>query len=415
MDLRTAILASATLAFTALAGCLGGGEVDEVRLGVLVPLTGDLAAFGPSGLNAVKLCAAQFNEAGGVLDGAEIRVVQADSQTDPSKTPQEMNRLVNVDQVHAVIGAYASSETLSVWRIAADNDLPLVTPASTSPTLTDVNDNDLVFRVPPSDELQAKVMAELLQDDGVEKISVIAINNDYGTGFERWLSEYFEDAGGEVAASVVYDPQGTVFDTVVDEAAEADPEAVVLIAYPATGGTIMSTAFQKGFTEDFDWYFSEGVFDSQFIGAAGEDQDGNSVVAGFKGTTPQGFTPEGLPTAADFSAAYEEEFGGAPALFGAEAYDACVLLLLAMEEAGSVEGNEVAAALHTVATPPGANVTDPLQALERVQAGDDINYNGASGEVDWDANGDPVVGVYATWTVNEDGEIEILQTKIRVA
>lgn len=379
---------------------------DPIKIGTLLPLTGQLKDFGPDMQKAVELAVQEVNDAGGV-QGREVQVVQGDSKTDPSEAPQELNRL-RQEGIVAFVGAASSGVSSSVIEQAVSNELVMITPASTSPALTDRQNNGFFYRVPPSDALQGKVMAQLLEDDGVDSIATVFVNNDYGQGFNDVLVNEYD---GTVEAEVSFDNDATQFGSEVSELSNADAEAIVAIMYPGNGVPIMREAFNQGLTGEAKFYFSEGVKDeSGFVAKVGNTSEGTSILEGCKGTTPEDFESNATK---NFEQKFEQEYDHKPGLFAAHSYDAAVGLMAAMAYQGSDDPSEFKQSMRTVWNAPGQAVSDPAQAVTLASAGTDIDYEGASGNFDWNEKGEPDTGLYGIWEIQADGSIEILESGIQ--
>jgi len=381
----------------------GGGPI---KIGTLLPLTGELEAFGPDMQAAVELAAEDINNAGGVM-GREIQVVQGDSQTDSSQAPQEFNRLV-AQNVTAVVGAASSGVTNSVLEQAVDNDVVLITPASTSPALTNRDNNQLFFRVPPNDLLQGKVMASLLEEDGVDSASTLYVNNDYGQGLSDQFASEFD---GEIVNEVSFDSDATQFSSEVTEVSNGNPDAIVAVMYPKNGVPLMQEAFTQGLTSETEFYFSEGVFSGDFVDPLGTTEEGNSIVAGCKGTTPEVLLDTGPES---FQQRFNKSEGHPPGLFAAQSYDAAIAVALGMSYSQSTDPNDFKKGMQKVWNSPGKKTSNVTEALALAQAGQNIDWQGPSGDFDWNDKHDPERGVYGIWQVTEEGDLDVLERGIEV-
>lgn len=303
-----------------------------------------------------------------------------------------------------IIEATSSGPSSAIIGITTSNDVVQISSSNTGVEFTNYPDNDFYFRTCPSDALQGEAMAKLASDMGYKTARTLVLNNPYGIGFEGVFRESFENVGGEVVESVRYDPAQTIFDTEVARVAADNPDFVMLVAYPQTGSIILRTAYEKGFLSgDVDWLLSEGLRDENLAEMVGKDESGNYIVAGMIGTTPD--PGEAGPAYEDFKAKFSEECGNAPSTYCSNSYDAAAVVILAMEQAGEVSGPAIRDNMRSVANPPGIAVTDVGEALELIRKGEEINYQGASGEITFDENGD-VSGKYATWIITEDGSIQ---------
>jgi branched-chain amino acid transport system substrate-binding protein len=366
-----------------------------LKIGLLLAFTGDLSDFGPAHENAARLAVKEINEAGGVL-GQDIEVVTGDTATDPSQGVSEATRLVQVEGVQAILGALASGVTLPVAEsVTGPNHILQISEASTSPALTAANDEDFLFRTTISDAAQGVVLAQLAQDEGLTSVCTMYINNAYGQGLSEIFAQNFEDLGGTVTAQVPHESEQATYSSELSECTSGGPEALAAIAYPESAGVFLRESVEAG---DVGTYlFVDGTKSADMFDTLGWDN-----FDGMKGTAPSSLD---LPTGAAFEDAYTAEYGATPPLpFMREIYDAVYLVALAAEKAGSTDPTAMRDALRDVANPPGETINPGSEgwanALDLIMAGDEVNYEGASGPVDLDENGDVLIGAIETWHVD---------------
>lgn len=372
----------------------GGGDLGGLKLniGSVLPLTGDLAQFGPGMENGVKLAVQQIKD----CNSMEVEGFYEDSGTNEQTAATAADKLINSNDVGAIVGAASSRISFSVIDSAAQSSVVQISPASTSPDFTDYEDNGYFFRTVPSDNLQGQVLAQVAQDEGYETVNVLALNDDYGQGIADTFEQAFTDAGGQVGANVAYDPQGTTFNSEVQEVASGNPDAVLLVAFPETGTSIMQSAAEQGLVGEVPFLFTDGLADPQFPQDAGVNLDGE------RGTRP---ATEG-PGAESFGSAFNEAYGNEPGTFSSNSYDAVMLAALAAAAGGGTDGQTIQENLQAVSQ-GGAEVLpkDICSGLESAAGGDDINYEGAAGSQDFDDNGD-VTSQYELWEFGPEGQIE---------
>ncbi len=364
-----------------------------LKIGVLAPYTGGLANFGPQFENAIKLAANHVNDAGGVL-GQPVQVVSGDESDNPEAAVAEANRLVDIEGVHAIVGAAGSGRTLPVAEsVTGPKRILQISPSSTSPALTKAKDNDFLFRTSISDAAQGLVLAKLVEELGYTKVCTMFVNNPYGQG----LSENFAAAfTGEVTAQVPHAESGTTFASELNQCTAGEPEALVAISYPQGQADVyLKEALEGGIIDKF--VFVDGTKDGAMFSTLGWDK-----FDGMKGTAPSALETEQGQL---FDDLYREEYGrGYDVPFVRESYDAAVVIALAAEAAGSTDPSAIRDALRDVANAPG-DVFGPgpegIQgALEAIRAGKDIDYQGASGSVEFDENGDILVGAIEVWRID---------------
>lgn len=385
--------------------------LDEgLKLGVLLPITGDLAPVGQPMVAVLPLLVDQVNACGGV-NQAPVTLIIEDTQTDPGAGMEAMSKLVEVNRVHGVVGAIASSVSSGAVDVAVRNRIPLLSPGSTSPIFTERAKEDdfrgYWARTAPPDRYQAVALAQLAIDRGYDRISTIAINNDYGVGFEQAFVNAFENLGGTVinqANPTRYDPKATTFDSEIAAAFGDSPDAVLAILYPETGSLLLRSAYQQGLTDGVQLLLTDGVKTESFPDDVGQTADGSYIVSGAIGTVP-GASGTGLEA---LTALWEETQDTSIGAFVPHAWDAGALLILAAQAAGSHDGEAIMAELRSVAGGDGVEVSDVCEGLALLREGTAINYQGASGNVDIDEYGD-VVGNYDVWTVTDEGAIAVIE------
>src|SRR5438309_2645041 len=311
------------------------GNVDGVlKIGILAPQTGDLAALGPPQFKGAELAIKDINAAGGVLD-KPVQTVEADdggaSNTDIANA--NADRMITSDKVDAIQGAASSGTTKAIMDKLTGAGVVECSPSNTSSELTTIKSNNsgYYFRTAPPDNLQGPALADVITGDGHSKIAIIVRDDSYGVGFGQSLSQALQKNGATVVAGgvVAYDPKGTAFDADVKKITDAKPDAVALISFPDTGGLIIKTLIQQGFGPDkTSLYTADGMQTNSL--AAKVDPANPGVVKGIKGTVPSGAPPGGSPT---FPTDFKAFAPRADNTFAAHAYDCINVIALAAAEA----------------------------------------------------------------------------------
>lgn len=382
-----------------------------LKIGTLLPTTGDLSSLGQNMPLAADLAVETINACGGV-NGQPVTLITEDSQTDPAAGASAMTKLTEVDRVAGVVGAFASSVSSAAVEIAARNEVMLISPGSTSPVFTERAKNGefngFWARTAPSDTYQAQALAALANKQGLSTVSTVVINNDYGVGFEQQFVNSFEQLGGTVPnrnQPVRYEPRATTLDTEAAGAFGQGAQGVAAVLYAETGSILLQSAFKQGLTDNVTILLTDGVYSPEFVEQVGKTSEGTSIIAGALGTVPTA-SGEGL---ADLTALWQDSTGKEVTAYVPHTWDATVLLMLAAEAAGENTGEAISSTIRNVANAPGVEVSDPCEAMELIRQGQEINYQGASGNVDIDEYGD-VIGNYDVWRVNEDGSLEVIDT-----
>ncbi|MEJ2044367.1 MAG: ABC transporter substrate-binding protein [Reinekea sp.] len=369
----------------------------EVKIGFLGGFTGPIESLAPPIFEAAKVAIAQVNNQGGLLDGQIITMPSADTTcVDASAASNGADRLVNTDGVVAIVGALCSGSTVAAANnVAVPAGVVMVSPASTSPALTGLNDNDMVFRTAPSDAYQGEMLAKLLESKGIDEIAITYVNNDYGKGFADALESAFS---GTVTAKEAHEDGKADYRAELGSLASTGTQTLVVLAYAdGSGQTIMRQAYEAG---DFTQFVGgDGMVGQKIIDAVGAD-----VLDGMIATKPG--IPD-IPGLDAFEKAMTSLALDPKSVFAGQAYDAAFLLALAIEENGSTDRDGLAAALRKVSSAPGAVVLpgEWEKAKKLIAAGKDINYQGASGNHEFDSSGD-VPGVIVEMVVENGSFVE---------
>ncbi len=375
-------------------------EDKPLTIGKILPLTGDLAEFSAL-LLASNLAVQHINAAGGPLD-RPLKLIVADSGTVPDQGVAAARKLINIDRVQAISGPVASGVAMAMAPIIVQNKVVLVADAATSPLLSEYKDDDFIFRTSTTDAFQGKALALLANESGYKKIAILARNDTYGHALANVLEKSFKALGGGVTNTIFYELGQTSFKAELVKVSKGKPDKISLIVYPEEAVTIIKQAVELGITNFGlipDSAKSQELFDKLGKALGSDKIEGLSGVAG---ATPTGVGIE------RFNALFKEKHGHEPYVFSTNAYDSVYLLALAMQKAGgsgTIDGTAIRDALRDVANPPGEIVTvnEFAKAKELIKKGQAINYEGASGALDYDTNGD-VYAPVGVWKV-EKGKI----------
>ena len=184
---------------------------EPLKLGSIMSNTGDLADFGPPIEAAIKMAIEEINAGGGVF-GQDVILATADDGTLPAQGQSEATRLIDVEGVHAIIGALSSDVTLAISEnVASPANVVVISPASTAASITTANDNDFTYRTPIQDAAQAEVLADLADEQGFKTVCVLYVNTSYGQGLSEAFTKEFEALGGSVANQVSVEAQQTTY------------------------------------------------------------------------------------------------------------------------------------------------------------------------------------------------------------
>jgi len=412
MPLLIASLVLAATATVGLAACGddggGGGEKTlNLTIGDLVPLTGDLADFGPPGRKAADLAVDQIQAA--VKEAGSdhtVKIVHEDDQTDAQAGVQAARKVVDAENATCIAGSWASSVSIPIARSVAIREKVLqISPASTSDEITGLEDDGLINRTSPPDRFQGPTLATAMEDalGGAQgkTVNIGARNDAYGTGLSDTFSKAWEEKGGQIGERVIYDPEQPSYNSEARQIASGDPDAWVIVDFPETYQKVGPALVRTGNWDPKKTFVTDGLASSDLPKNAGRE-----ATEGMRGTAP------GSPDTGTASEAFDKLYTDAPGpgrqTFDAQNFDAVILCYLAAVAAGSTDGVDMAAELQNVAGPGGDKYTwEQLpDAIKALQDGNDIDYEGASGPLTLNDDGDPTAGVYDLFRYR-DGKVDI--------
>ncbi len=394
------LVAAATLAL-ALAACgrpappapAAPAVTGPLTIGVLLDYSGALRNLGLPTENGIRLAIDQVNRAGGVL-GQDVLLVSRDGATDPAVSVEAARALVRDEKVHAIIGPLGSAAALAVAKaVTITAKVPIISPTATTPQLTTLDDDGFVFRAVASDSAQGPVLAGLVSDQGLDRVSVLYREDPYGRGLYSAFAKAF---GGEIAAAVAIAPNRDTYLAELRQAAAGGIKTLVAISFVPEAEIYLREALDEKL---FDQYFLADALAHQYLA----DTIGVEL-SGTKGTLP---TRVQTDEAIRWTAVYNGEFSdsGAPVEGSSRtAYDAVLCLCLAAEHAGSTTGTAIRDSLPAVCGGDGEVIKASGEeqvalALTAVRAGQAINLDGVASSMDWNRHGDVATGRIATWEI----------------
>lgn len=383
------------------AALVGAVQAEEVKIGFLGGFTGPIESLTPPIYDAARLAVRHVNGQGGILDGDILVMPSADTTcVDSSAATNGADRLINSENVTAIVGALCSGATIAAANnVGIPASVVMISPASTSPAISEMDDNDQVFRTPPSDAYQGEVLARLLISKGINDAAVTYVNNDYGKGLADAFAAAYENEGGMVMANEAHEDGKADYRAEIASLASTGSQNLVVLAYAdGSGQTILRQANESG---NFVTYVGgDGMVGDGLVRAVGAD-----VLEGMIATKPG--TPD-LPGSAVFAGLAEAVELDPNATFAGQSYDAAFIIALAIESMGEDSREGLSDHVRRVATAPGEVILpgEWSKAKRLLAAGQDINYEGATGQHEFDANGD-VPGVIVEMTVRNGAFVEV--------
>jgi len=391
------------------AGTGDGGDVSfNLTVGSVVPLTGDLSPFGPPGRKAADLAVAEITRAARAAGvDATVSIRHADSETNAQSAVQAARQLISGGAT-CIAGPWASDETLAVAEsVASRQRIPLVSPSSTSAAITSLEDNGFVFRTAPSDILQARALADVIEEElrGTDATIALAARNDaYGQGFIEVFQQAWEDKGGRTTGPVLYDPQQPSYNSEAGQIVRGNPDAYVIVDFFETYAKMGAALARTGRFDAGRLFTADGLASDAI-----PPEVPRAALVGTRGTRPG--TPEQGAVVEAFARIYEAAGGPARQTFDAQNFDAAMVCYLAALAAGSADGADIAEAMTDVTSAPGEKFTfqDLSGAITALANGDDIDFDGVTGPLDLDENGDPSAATYEVYRYADDGRLEVVR------
>ncbi|HEV7889206.1 MAG TPA: ABC transporter substrate-binding protein [Pyrinomonadaceae bacterium] len=339
---RTLItLGLATLLLTAFA-CErrgdGTGTADSggaIKVGIYGDLSGQTSSFGQSTKNGALMAIDEINAAGGI-NGRKVEYVMEDDQGQPQQASTVVTKLINQDKVVAIIGEVASSNSLAAAPKAQEAKVPMITPSSTNPKVTQVG--DYIFRVCFTDDFQGAVAAKFATNTlKAKKAAVLGdFNSDYSKGMTQYFVQEFTGSGGQIVAQQSYTQTDADFKGQLTSIRAAAPDVIFVPGYYGQVGVIAKQAKELGITAPLlggDGWDSPKLFE-----LGGAALDGNYMVNHYSTDDPS-------PAVQKFVTAYKAKYGVVPDAIAALGYDAMNVLADSIKRAGTTESAKLREAI----------------------------------------------------------------------
>lgn len=371
-------------------------DTGPLVVGTLLPNTGSLAFLGPPEVAGVQLAINDINEAGGVLD-QPVTLIPGDSGDTTTDTANTTVDRLLAGGADVIVGAASSAVSLQVIDKITSAGVVQISPANTSDQFVCYADRGQYFRTAPTDVLQAQALAQLIAEDGAQRVSILALNDPYGTGLANNTVENLEAAGipADQLQTIIYDPNAQSFNAEIDDVNNFAPDAVAVIGFDESA-RIITRMHEVGIGPS-DGMLVYGV-DGNMGNALGESV-APGLLENMRGTTPL----------TDVGTEFQDRLKTVdPALvdfnYAGESYDAVVIPALAAVQAGSTAGVDIAANINSV-TKEGEKCTTYAECLPLLQDGTDIDYDGVTGALNFSDAGEPATGSYGNLVFGPDNTL----------
>jgi branched-chain amino acid transport system substrate-binding protein len=335
MAVATALLALA---------CSAPLKQNEILIGEFTSFSGTTATFGQSTHNGIMLAFDEVNAAGGI-GGKKIRVVSEDTQSRAEEAATAVTKLIHQNHVSALLGEAASSRSLAAAPIAQAQKVPMITPSSTNPKVTQVG--DYIFRVCFIDSFQGSVMAKFAANTlKAKRVAILYdVRNDYAVGLRQYFINTFKGLGGQIVTEQSFSEGDSDFHAQLTQLKAGNPEALFVPGYYTEAGTIARQARELGITVPL--LGSDGWDSPKLFEIGGKAIEGSYI------SNHYSTQDHSSPTIQKFVAAYKARYGVIPDSLAALGFDAAGILADALRRAGSTDGPKVRDAIATSVDFPG--------------------------------------------------------------
>lgn len=299
-------------------------EPEEIKIGAILPLTGDAALYGEALKNGIELAVNQINDEGGIK-GINISVIYEDDENSPNKGVSGFRKILETEKVPVVIGGAGSSVALAIASIADDQKVVLLSPTATAPALTQAG--PYFFRIWPSDNYDGSYMAKFAFENlGFRKVSILYVNNDYGKGIAEVFDGVFKNLGGEILNSENYELSASDCRTQLAKIKGNNPQAIYLPGYYKELSIILRQMRELNLKVKI--LSVNSFYDHRLLEIAGDAAEGAIF------TYPVYDPKSNDPIIQEFVQIYQSKYGIEPDAFAVQGYDCVKIIAHAIGEGG---------------------------------------------------------------------------------
>ena len=308
----------------------------EIAVGEFASLTGGNATFGQSSHNGTALAVDEINAGGGVLNGEKLKLLTEDDQSKAGEPANIVKKFISNDKVAAVLGEVASSKSLEAAPICQTSRVPMISPASTNPKVTEIG--DFVFRVCFIDPFQGTVMAKFALDTlKAKRVAVLTdVKQDYSQGLAQYFKEYFTSHGGTITSEKSFSSGDKDFKAQLTALKGDKPDAIFVPGYYTEVGLIARQARSVGITAPL--LGGDGWDSPQLVPIGGSAMEGNYFSDHYS-------AEDTSPAVQDFIKKYKAKYNATPDAMAALGYDSAKILADAIKRAGTPDADKLRAAI----------------------------------------------------------------------
>ena len=329
-------------------------EEKAIKIAAILPLTGSASQWGIPPRDAIEMAVDEINASGGI-NGRKIKLNVQDDQCEPAKGVSALQNILATEKPTAIIGAVCSSVSLALAPVAEQNKIVMISPASTTPLLTEAG--DYIFRDIPTDALRGRIFAEYVFSLGHKRVSILNINNDGGVGNQKTFADNFMRLGGKILSVETYAQDTRDMRTQLTKIKREAPDALIIVSYPDDTPLVLRQAKELKINVP-KFFQTEALDDPSVLEKAGDAAEGVTYILPAK--------PEGS-VVNSFTQKYKQRYGKDSELFAAEGYDAIYLIVKTLQNSKSMTSDEIKNGLYAIK-----------------------DYDGASGKITFDKNGDVI-------------------------
>ena len=375
---------------------------EEVKFGFMIGYTGDMGAWAPALDDAAKVAVEEINNAGGIL-GYKVALAIADNQSNVEGAIKGAKKLVEVDGVSLIIGP-ESDPIMALLQYAKDTQVPIISSSAGTQALDEAGGTGTyIYRTNAADSFLGVAYAKVILDTLGHKEVVVLVENSEGTmSAAETFTKNFERFGGKITKTVTVSPGQNVYYNELKDVNKSNPDIVFMAVSQVTGVNIAKQAYQQGYT--WQWCVTTDLQTDDFVNAAGK-----GVTEGIIALVPGQIEEE--DTWQRFSKLFEAKIGEKPQAgwYQAETYDAFITSALAMVAAGKTDGTGVDSNLINVSAPGGTIVKSFAEGVAALKRGEAIDYEGASGNLNFNKFGNVAVPAVRLLKVDQNDQWSVMK------
>ncbi len=343
--IKTTMVLVVLLSMLFLMSFCGSGSGDEIRIGAIFATSGPASALGMPEKNTVLMLQEAINAQGGI-NGKDVKIIFYDTKTDPEVAKSNVEKLLQQDEVVAIIGPTTSGVSMKLIEFANENEIALVSCAGSSKIVNPVT--KWVFKTPQSDTHAVQKIIPHLQKSGITKVALCTATSGWGQSGKEQLEKLLPEAGLNIVASETFDESGTNISTQLLNIKQSGAEAIIGWAIDPGSALICRDAKKMGLTLPI--YLSHGAVNDNFLELAKDSADGVFLPAGklpvvdvLPAKDPQ------KKVIQEYVKAYAKEYNGEMTnTFGGHAYDAFYIVKRAIENANSTDRAKIRDAIENI-------------------------------------------------------------------